>query len=206
MIFLLFSSSMTSALLHSLQDLNAAGCLLCAYEKHQARRYLLGIANDGINDPPLRIRLRNKGGFCGRHTEEFVEEARVLSSAILLEAMLSYRLERARVGKRPVVVNCEACEIEMKTRDNVAKSVKRSRYDKELLDYLFRSELCAGHLELVCQQLPEPARYRFVDKHSQLMQNLAEVIRKHDYRFVSEGISEEETQSIKQALNLLKDA
>jgi hypothetical protein len=193
------------SLLHSFQDLNATGCLLCTYEQHQARRYLLGIANDGINDPPLRIRLRNKGGFCGRHTEEFVEEARVLSSAILLEAMLSYRLERARFGKRPIAVNCEACEVELKTRYNVAKSIKRSRDDKVLLDYLFQSEVCVGHLEQVCQQLPEHARHRFIDKHYQLMQNLAEVIRKHDYRFVSEGINEEETQSIKQALNLLKD-
>jgi hypothetical protein len=196
---------MSSSLLHSFQDLKAIGCLLCAYEKHQARRYLLGIANDGINDPPLRVRLRNKGGFCGRHTEEFVEEARVLSSAILLEAMLSYRLERARFGKRPVTVNCEACEVEEKTRDNLAKTIKRSRGDKTLLDYLFQSELCMGHLELICQQLPEQERYHFVDKHYQLIQNLSEVIRKHDYRFVSEGISEEETQSIKQALDLLKD-
>jgi hypothetical protein len=38
-----------------------------------------------------------------------------------------------------------------------------------------------------------------------LLQNLAEVIRKHDYRFVSEGINEEETQSINAALHLLKD-
>jgi hypothetical protein len=196
---------MSSALLHSLQELKATGCLLCTYEKHQARRYLEGIANDGINDPPLRIRLRKKGGFCGRHTEEFVDVARVLSSAILLEAMLSYRLERARFGKRPIAVNCEACEIETKTKDNLAKSIKRSRDDKVLLDFLFRSELCVGHLELVCQQLPEQARYRFVDKHYQLMQNLAEVIRKHDYRFVTEGISEEETQSIERALSLLRD-
>ncbi len=201
---------MSSALLHSLQDLTASilnkgSCLFCAYEKHQARRYLLGIANDGINDPPLRIRLRNKGGFCGGHTEEFVEEARVLSSAILLEAMLSYRLERARFGKRPVVIDCEACEVERKTRDNLAKSMKRSRDDKAFLEYVFQAELCVSHLELVCQQLPEPLRHRFVDKHYQLLQNLSEVIRKHDYRFVSEGINEEETQSIKQALNLLKD-
>jgi hypothetical protein len=195
---------MSSSLFHSLQDLKAAGCLFCTYERQQARRYLEGIANDGINDPPLRIRLRNKGGFCGRHTEEFVEEARVLSSAILLNAMLSYRLERARFGKRPVVVDCEACEIEKKTRDNLAKTVKRSRDDNVLLDYLFQSELCVGHLELICHQLSEPSRYRFVDKHYQLLQNLAEVIRKHDYRFVSEGISEEETKSIKQALHLLK--
>jgi hypothetical protein len=193
------------SLLHSLQDLNATGCLFCAYERHQARRYLEGIANDGINDPPLRIRLRNKGGFCGRHTEEFVEEARVLSSAILLEAMLSHRLERARFGKRPIVVNCEACEVEAKTKDNLAKSVRRHRDDTKFLDYLFQSELCVGHLELVCQQLPEQVRYRFVDKHYQLMQNLAEVIRKHDYRFVSEGINDEETQSLKEALKLLKD-
>ncbi len=196
---------MSNALLHSLQDLDPVGCLLCTYEKHQARRYLLGIANDGINDPPLRIRLRSKGGFCGRHTEAFVDEARVLSSAILLEAMLGHRLERARFGKRPITVNCEACEVEFRTRDNIAKSIKRSREDTALVDYLFNSELCVGHLELICQQLPEPSRHRFVDKHFQLMLNLAEVIRKHDYRFVSEGISEEETQSVKQALNLLKD-
>jgi hypothetical protein len=201
---------MSTALLHSLQDLNASklhngGCLFCAYEQHQARRYLLGIANDGINDPPLRIRLRNKGGFCGRHTEEFIEEARVLSSAILLEATLSYRLERARFGKRPVVVDCEACEVEMKTRDNLAKSVRRHREDKAFLDFLFQAELCMGHLELVCYQLPETARQPFVNKHNQLLQNLAEVIRKHDYRFVSEGINEEETQSINAALHLLKD-
>lgn len=192
------------SLLHSLQDLNATGCLFCAYERHQARRYLLGIANDGINDPPLRIRLRNKGGFCERHTEEFVEEARVLSSAILLEAMLLYRLERSRSGKRPVVVDCEACEVERKTRDNLAKSVRRGREDKAFLDYLLQTKLCVGHLELVCHQLPEHARHPFVDKHYQLMQNLAEVIRKHDYRFVSEGINDEETQSIKEALDLLK--
>ncbi len=196
---------MSKALLHSLQDLNAVSCLLCAYEKYQAKRYLEGIANDGINDPPLRIRLRNKGGFCGRHTAEFVEEARVLSSAILLEAMLSYRLDRARFGKRPIVVNCEACEVELKTRDNLTKTIKRSRDDKALLDFLFQSESCVGHLELICQQLPEQVRHRFVDKHFKLLKNLAEVIRKHDYRFVSEGISEEETQSIKQALDLLKD-
>ena len=194
-----------SSLLHSLQNLKATGCLFCAYERHQARRYLEGIANDGINDPPLRIRLRNKGGFCGRHTEEFVEEARVLSSAILLEAMLSHRLERSRFGKRPIVVDCEACEIERKTRDNLAKSIRRSREDRAFLDYLFQSELCVGHLELVCHQLPEPSRYHFVDKHFQLLQNLAEVIRKHDYRFVSEGISEEETKSIERALQLLRD-
>jgi hypothetical protein len=196
---------MSSALLHSLKDLNAEGCLFCTYEHYQAERYLEGIANDGINDPPLRIRLRNKGGFCERHTREFVEEARVLSSAILLESMLSHRLERARFGKRPVVVDCEACEVERKTRDNLAKSVRRSREDGRFLDYLFQAELCVGHLELVCHQLPEGSRHRFVDKHYQLLQNLAEVIRKHDYRFVSEGISEEETRSLKEALSLLKD-
>ncbi|MGL4609168.1 MAG: DUF6062 family protein [Trueperaceae bacterium] len=196
------------SLLHSLQDLNASavtntGCLFCAYEHHQARRYLLGIANDGINDPPLRMQLSNKGGFCARHTKEFVEEARVLSSAILLEAMLSHRLERSRAGKRSIVVECEACKIERKTRDNLVKSVRRGREDKAFLEYLRQGELCAGHLELVCQQLPENTRQPFVDKHKQLLQQLAEVIRKHDYRFVSEGISEEETQSIKETLKLL---
>jgi hypothetical protein len=133
----------------------------------------------------------------------FVEQARVLSSAILLEDMVSHRLERARVGKRPTVTTCEACEVETKTRDNLAKNLKRSRDDATLIAFLQGRELCVSHIELICHQLPEQQRYPFLEKHQRLLANLSEVIRKHDYRFVSEGINDEETRSIKAALTIL---
>ena len=192
-----------STLIHSLQDLKHTGCLLCAYEKHQAKRFLQGIANDGVNDPPLRIRLKNKGGFCAQHLQVFVTEARVLSSAILLEDMLSHRLERARLGKSPTMTICEACEVETKTRDNLAKNIRRSRDDATLIPFLLKHELCVSHIEIICHQLPERQRYPFFEKHQTLLSNLSEVIRKHDYRFVAEGINQEETQSIQATLSIL---
>ena len=72
-----------SSLLYSLTEFKSSGCHLCGYEQFQAQRFLEGIANDGVNDPPLRHRLRNKGGFCARHINVFVNQARILSSAIL---------------------------------------------------------------------------------------------------------------------------
>jgi hypothetical protein len=192
------------SLLNSLKDLQDQGCRLCSYEQHQAKRFLEGIANDGVNDPPLRHRLRQKGGFCPKHLHIFVEEAHILSSAILLEDLLSYRFNRLRLGKRPIIPQCEACEIEKKSRDNLAKSIRRSRNDAAFLEFLLAQDLCITHLELVTQQLPEKHRYPFVLKQQKLLEHLAEVIRKHDYRFVSEGISEDETQSIKEALGILK--
>ncbi len=192
-----------SSLLHNLSDITAKGCRLCAYEHHQSKRFLEGIANDGVNDPPLRIRLRSKGGFCPRHLKVFVEEARVLSSAILLEDLLSHRLERARLGKSPTVINCEACAIEIKTRDNLAKHIKRVRGDTIFLKFLLEQDLCVSHIESITHQLPERQCHPFIEKHQQLLAHLAEVIRKHDYRFVSEGINPEETQSIQEALKVL---
>lgn len=193
-----------SHLLHSLADLKTSECHFCAYEQHQSKRYLEGIANDGVNDPPLRRRLRHKGGFCQRHLKVFASQARILSSAILLEDLLNHHLERARLGKAPRPVNCEACQTEQITREHLAKTIRRTKDDPTVVYLLLKQDLCMTHLELVTQQLHERQRYAFLDKYQQLLNNLSEVIRKHDYRFVSEGISEEETWSVSAAIKHLK--
>ncbi len=195
-----------SGLLHSLKELRSSGCHLCAYERFQAQRFLEGIANDGINDPPLRQRLRQKGGFCPRHLEVFVDHARVLSSAILLEDLVSHRIERSRLGKASIPTHCEACDIERKTRDNLAKSIRRSKEDRQFLNFLQEQHLCLSHIELITHQLPEIMRYPFSEKYQQVLDHLAEIIRKHDYRFIAEGIGDEETKSIQKALGLLSSS
>ena len=175
-------------------------CALCGLEGHAARRYLEGVANDGVNNIPLRGRLARKGGYCGRHYKVFASEAHLLSSAILLEDFLGRRLETAAAG-RTTRVTCEACEAEADMRRAVRTSLKRSRKDTELHEALERTPLCLTHLELVCAALPREARERLVEKHRDLRARLAEVVRKHDYRF-SGTVTQEEARSVREALAL----
>jgi hypothetical protein len=92
----------------------------------RAQRYLRGIAQDGVNDIPLRQRLRRAGGYCQRHGLMFAENSLLLPAAILLQDILQTRLERiARGDKRPIV--CEVCQLEQTYAKQVIRFVKRKR-------------------------------------------------------------------------------
>ena len=175
-------------------------CALCGLEQHAARRYLEGVANDGVNNIPLRQRLTRKGGYCGRHCKVFAGEAHLLSSAILFEDFLERRLGNALAG-RTTRITCEACEAEKDMRRAVRTSLKRSRKDEALHEALEKTPLCLTHLELVCAALPKEARARLIDRHRDLRARLAEVVRKHDYRF-SGSVTQEEARSVREALAL----
>lgn len=193
------------AFLHQLRVARerAAGCSLCGLERYQARRYLEGISNDGVNDPPLRDRLVRQGGYCIRHSQEFVALSLLLPSAILLEDVVGYRLRQARQGRRAGKRHCAACEVELGARTAIAKSIRRYRHEAALHELLLAGTLCLPHLELVCPDLLEPVRKQLLDVHQGLLNDLAEVIRKHDYRFTHEPISATESASVKAALALL---
>lgn len=196
---------MPEAFLHQLKVARArgAGCLLCGLERYQARRYLEGISNDGVNDPPLRDRLVRQGGYCARHSREFVALSLLLPSAILLEDVIGYRLRQARQGKRPKPLHCAACKVERQTRAALLQSIRRYRHETALHALLLDGTLCLRHLELIGPSLPEPVRAQLVDRHRELLTDLAEVIRKHDYRFTHEAISAKESASVQAALALL---
>lgn len=178
-------------------------CALCGCEDYAAQRYLEGVGNDGVNSVPLRQRLERLGGYCPEHCARFAAMSHLLSSAILFEDFLRMRLERARSGRGPLDIRCEACVVEASTRDTLARSIKRHRHDEALQERLLHTPLCLTHLELVCRALPKGVREALVERHHALQTRLGEVIRKHDYRFVGEGMTPEEVGSVKEVLRLL---
>ena len=192
-------------LLHDLEDASkqTEGCILCFLERRQVSRYLEGVAADGVNNIPLRQKLSSRGGYCAPHSAAFAALASPLSAAILLESFVTLRLGRAAQGKRPVPLRCEACEVGVKTRQSYVKSVARNRAAPELHKVLLAGNLCLDHLELLCKNLSAEVRNALVAQNDGLLQNLAELVRKYDYRFQNETITDEEKRSIKTALRLL---
>lgn len=194
---------MPAAFLHRLAQAAEVtdGCLLCWLEGYQVERYLTGVASDGVNNIPLRLKLARRGGYCAPHTRAFARIANPLSGAILLESFLKQRLTSAGAGNRPTRLDCEACEIATKARRNLAKNIKRHRSNAALQTRLGEARLCLEHIELACRALPLAARQAIIQRHDALRGHLAEVIRKHDYR-VTEAMTEDEKQSIARALEL----
>ncbi len=180
----------------------AQGCTFCWLEAVQASRYLEGVANDGVNDVPLRRKLAAQGGYCPAHAAEFARLASPLPTAILLGAFLEDRLARVQAGRRPQSVQCEACRVAIKTRESFAGSVGQHRRSAALGQVLKEADLCLPHLETLAPQLPAELRDEIVKQHDHLRHDLAEIIRKHDYRF-REALSDGEKGSLKKVLELL---
>jgi hypothetical protein len=168
----------------------------------RAQRYLRGIAQDGVNDIPLRQRLRRAGGYCQRHAVMFAENSLLLPTAILIQDILQTRLERiARGSTRPIV--CQACQVEEAYAKQIIQFVKRKRKNPEVQAQVLALPWCFAHLEALAQVLPKSVQTQLVDRFAEADAQLSEVIRKHDYRFTHETISEPERDSVRVVLEHL---
>ena len=179
------------------------GCCLCYLVAYQVERYLEGVANDGVNNIPLRQKLQRRGGYCKDHSIQFAELARPLSAAILLESFARLRLNRAAKGQLPKAIDCEACEVATNATRSLLKSIKRNRKLAELETLLLAAGLCIPHAGEVSAFMPVAFRHSLLGQYEKGLTDLAELIRKHDYRFKHETLSDEEKQSIRQLLKRL---
>lgn len=168
----------------------------------RASRYLHGVAQDGVNDIPLRQRLRRAGGYCQRHAVMFAEDSLLLPSAILLQDMLQTRLGRINRGEKRSIV-CEACQLETTYAKQIVQFVKRHRKKPKVQAQIVALPWCFAHLEALAHVLPKPVRTQLVDRFAEADAQLDEVIRKHDYRFTHETISEPERDSVRVVLEHL---
>lgn len=181
----------------------ATGCSLCWLEHRQVHSYLQGVANDGVNDPPLRRKLARQGGYCPAHSAAFVTLASPLPAAILLDAFLHDRLEAVRAGRRPRRLRCEACAVRDMTGARFVKAISRHGASGALGAELRLARWCLPHLCRFAPALPSGLRDALAARHDGLRHDLQEVIRKHDYRYAREAFSEDERASLRRALESL---
>jgi hypothetical protein len=153
-------------------------------------------------DPEVRGRLRASLGFCRHHGHELEATAPRLTVAILYEDWLGRAGSELKAWARPrrrgsFSGPCPACAAVQQAETGGARLMAASLDDPELAAAYERSSgLCLPHTIALCRQLAEPARQRVVAMErarlERLRAELAEVIRKHDYRFRDEPWGGEE--------------
>lgn len=168
--------------------------------------YLDGLMYEAVNDPGVRDALRRAGGFCRRHWWWLTRlGTAAFGATILLEDVLGEQLARLEAGSDALEpafdadgmwvgrgARCPACEIEAGARERTLAALAEHADDSAWIErYHAGRGIIAldalGALEGTALHAATLAKLR------DLLDELAEFKRKHDYRFADEAFGDEGT-------------
>jgi hypothetical protein len=205
-----------------LEALAQPGCPICSLRTAAVARYLEGLLYEHVNDVQLRETLVRSRGFCAPHAWELVGFNDSLGTAILYRDQVAQALDDVRYARghgqakgpaggqggraarlirerRAPQVLCPACRI---------ADEATGRYLSALVQHLDGPEIRAGVKTSPFLCLPDAVRALEISgdpakssvlleiveaKLARLHGDLAELIRKRDYRFAHEPQGAEQT-------------
>ena len=189
------------------------GCPVCRLSLKSTRRYLDGVMYEYVNDPGARDDLRAARGYCNKHawwlTEihgaslgvAIVYEDILRSVAGAVEGVPDGHKARARAEEllkrlRPAG-ECPACTHRDTKEGHVLNTLLKHIHDERLAAALKTSSgLCLPHLVRAVELVKDNNTLGRLaalqqEKLVRLQNELAEFIRKSDYRFQAEGFGQE---------------
>jgi hypothetical protein len=205
-------------LYHELREaLEADGCAFCRLARRASDSYLNALIHEGITDPDLRDKLRDARGPCYRHAWRIAHRrGSVLGVAIVYRDLVNTVIKaleseepptsRWRRGKSSLAdrlaatAECPACVLERDAERRAAKTLLKHVDDEQVAEsYVNGGGLCLPHFQLSLSHAGTSATSQLAQWQLQayrpLRDELDELIRKHDYRFRGESISEQEADA-----------
>jgi hypothetical protein len=193
------------------------GCPVCRLTVDSVHHYLDSLIYEYVTEPETHAALRAARGFCRTHAWHVQEEinASALGVAILYEGLVRTLLRELdgpgpRGGKRQVARAANTLAVQQECPACTHQATVEDHLLRNLLDHLGQDEfaaafgqsagLCLPHLRQVLQ-LPGSAGPKThllalqQDIWAQLERDLAEFIRKYDYRASGEAMGDEGTSA-----------
>ena len=195
------------------------GCPVCHVGANSVKRYLRSIFNEYVNDPALRDNLVRSLGFCVEHTQLLLNRriADPLGASIIYENIVKkilrelphqlksndFKQASARTG------NCMACEQQDALFDRSLDEIRKTLGQEKMRNALQDSDgLCFPHLTQSLERIKNTDDIEFLlaltkTQLETRQTEMAEVIRKNDHRFQSEGITEDEALAWKKTMCMI---
>lgn len=172
------------------------GCPICLLTQRASKQYLTAILNEGVNDPPLRSKLRNSLGFCNAHAWMLRDIGDSLATAILYKDFVDELASTMERGLEELE-ECPACVSAAEAEKDYLTVFCKHLHEEEFIGRYDSSwGLCYPHLSGALK-MTKGKRGRAVilgreaDKLGKLSHQLAEYIRKKDYRYAHESHGDE---------------
>lgn len=205
------------------------GCPICHIGTDSARRFLWGFLYERVNDPGSREEVLASRGFCARHAWALGQFHDTLGIAIVYRHLLQdLRKDVGGVGRGPKARRvrragrsttrtrtplapageCPACRTVRHTEDSALHAVVMRLDLREVRERLNGpSALCLPHFLAGLSLADDAGTRRLIDFQltalTAVIHDLDELIRKHDYRFSAERLTEDEAQAWSRAIELL---
>jgi hypothetical protein len=71
-----------------LEAMDDKGCPICSLTDGASEKYLASLFREGVNNPPMRRRMRRSLGFCNSHSWKLRDMGDSLAMAILYKDLL----------------------------------------------------------------------------------------------------------------------
>jgi hypothetical protein len=191
------------------------GCPVCRLTLGSVHHYLDSLIYEYVNKPATHTAVRAARGFCPAHAWHIQEHinASALGIAVLYEGLIRTMLRdmgnvNPQGGRRQVTraanalepqAACPACAHQAIVEDHLIRNLIEQLAQDEFADAFRQSAgLCLPHLRQALERQGDiAAKARLIaiqqDIWTQLQRDLAEFIRKHDYRFADEAMGDEGT-------------
>jgi hypothetical protein len=211
-------------LYHELLEAFAAeGCAICRLARGASNSYIHALIYEGVTDVKLRETLRNARGLCHRHGWRLVgERGSVLGTAIIYHDVINTLVKGLEANANPpsrlfgrgfpdlsralaASEDCPACVLERDAEEREVKVLLSHIDDTALGDaYKQAGGICLPHFQLAqshasASTVKQLAGWQ-AEAWARLRGELDELIRKHDYRFRSETVTEAEASAWKRAV------
>lgn len=211
-------------LYHELLEAFAAeGCAICRLARGASNSYIHALIYEGVTDVKLRETLRNARGLCHRHGWRLAHErGSVLGTAIIYRDVINTLVKGLEANANPpsrlfsrgspelsralaASEECPACMLERDAAEREVKVLLSHVSDAALAAaYKRAGGICLPHFQLALSHASPSAIKELAGWHaeawSRLRGELDELIRKHDYRFRSEPVTEAEASAWQRAV------
>lgn len=204
---------------HALKDSMTEGaCPICAQTSHNIRGAMRSVLYESMTDVEIRDTIKNARGFCRHHSNLFLEEGDALNHAIVYGDALRSALQDVVNGDYSYYENrksCYFCDMAKEMEDAYIKACWDAFHEEEFFSaYEEGGLLCMTHLhamESASEKEKNGEEFYLklaqttIDKYQTMIRQLDEIIRKSDYRNLSEEWTEGEKTAWKRAVNVIHD-
>jgi hypothetical protein len=170
------------------------GCAICALNHRAVDGWIQSLLREGITDVKARLRFRDSGGLCGEHTRLLEDRGSPLGVSILLHDLLT-QASPASTARR-ATPRCGACGYLAESEARYLDALAATLVWPDVQTLFAQSEgLCAPHIQRLIRRARRGTehwiRVTCAQHLEPLVAELAEIIRKHDYRYAAEPWGEE---------------
>jgi len=188
-------------------------CPACAIAHRSIDDFLSVAFVEELTMPEFRNPLRASLGFCRLHSGYVRAAARVrlkaMGIAVVYEDLLALVQEHLRQRRAvPLISGCPLCRLQQDLEAYAVQLIADYCHDSEFQNaYELSAGVCLPHLKGLLQLLDTDARNFITHSHQKklgtLLMHLQEFIRKHDYRFSREKLTEHEAASGMSAVTMV---